>query len=69
MPLTLAPVGETKSIMKIKGNEKVKKHLENLGFVESGDVQVISKLNGNMIVNVKGSRVAIDRELAMKIIV
>ncbi|MBU5451278.1 FeoA family protein [Acetivibrio sp. MSJd-27] len=69
MPLTLANIGEDNIIKKIGGKPEVKKHLENLGFVSGGNVTVISTLSGNVIVNVKESRVAISREMAQKIMV
>lgn len=69
MPLVLANVGEENVIKKIGGNPEVKKHLENLGFVAGGNVKIISSLGGNVIVNVKESRVAISEEMARKIMV
>ena len=69
MPLSLADVGEENTIKKIGGNTEVKKHLENLGFVIGGSVKVISTLGGNVIVNVKDTRVAISEEMARKIMV
>ena len=69
MPLSLANVGENNIIKKIGGNPEVKKHLENLGFVVGGNVQIVSALGGNVIVNVKESRVAISEEMARKIMV
>lgn len=69
MPLTLADIGEDNIIRKIGGKPEVKKHLENLGFVVGGDVSVISTLNGNVIVKVKETRVAISDEMARKIMV
>ena len=69
MPLSLANVGENKIIKKIGGNPEVKKHLENLGFVVGGNVQIVSALGGNVIVNVKEARVAISEEMARKIMV
>ncbi len=69
MPLTLSDVGTDNIIKKIGGNPEVKKHLENLGFVVGGHVTVISTLGGNVIVNVKESRVAISREMAQRIMV
>lgn len=69
MPLTFANIGEDNIIKKIGGKPEVKKHLENLGFVAGGKVTVISTLSGNVIVNVKESRVAISREMAQKIMV
>ena len=69
MPLSLAVVGENNIIKKIGGKPEVKKHLENLGFVVGGNVQVVSTLGGNVIVNVKESRVAISEEMARKIMI
>ena len=69
MPLTMASVGEANIIRKIGGNPEVRAHLENLGFVTGGNVTVISTIGGNLIVNVKESRVAISREMANKIMV
>lgn len=69
MPLSLAVVGENNIIKKIGGKPEVKKHLENLGFVVGGNVQVVSTLSGNVIVNVKEARVAISKEMAQKIMV
>ena len=69
MPLTLAAEGKTNIIRKIGGNPEVKKHLENLGFVVGGNVQVVTKLGGNVIVNVKEARVAISSEMAQKIMI
>ena len=69
MPLILAAVGETNTIRKVSGNPEVKKHLEDLGFVVGGEVTVVSAIGGNLIVNVKESRIAISREMAGKIMV
>ena len=69
MPLTFAAVGEGCTIMKIGGKPEVKKHLENLGFVVGGNVRVITTMGGNLIVNVKETRVGISREMAQKIMV
>lgn len=69
MPLSLADVGEENTIKKIGGSAEVKQHLENLGFVVGGNVTVITALGGNVIVNVKESRIAISEEMARKIMV
>ncbi len=69
MPLTLADIGEENIIKKIGGKPEVRQHLENLGFVAGGTVKIISTIGGNVIVNVKESRIAISRELAQKIMV
>ena len=69
MPLTLANVGEDNIIKKIGGKPEVRKHLENLGFVVGGNVNVITTLGGNVIVNVKEARVAISEEMAQRIMI
>ena len=69
MPLILAAAGETNTIRKVSGNPEVKKHLEDLGFLVGGEVTVVSAIGGNLIVNVKESRIAISREMAGKIMV
>ncbi len=69
MPLCLAVEGEENIIKKVGGSPEVKKHLENLGFVVGGEITLITTLNGNVIVNVKGSRVALDEKMARKIMV
>ena len=68
-PLSLADIGEENTVKKIGGSPEVKKHLENLGFVVGGNVTVVTSLGGNVIVNVKGSRVAISEEMARKIMI
>lgn len=69
MPLLLAKPGEENMIRKVGGNSEVRAHLEDLGFVSGGMITIISTIGGNLIVNVKGSRVAISREMAGKIMV
>ena len=69
MPLSLAQVGEENIIKRIGGSPEVKRHLENLGFVVGGEVTVVNTLGGNVIVNVKEARVAIIKEMALKILV
>jgi len=69
MPLMIADVGEENIIRKVGGNPEMKKHLEDLGFVVGGTVQIVSEINGSLIVKVKESRVAISREMAGKIMV
>ncbi|MBQ3461269.1 MAG: ferrous iron transport protein A [Solobacterium sp.] len=69
MPLTFAGRGEPVQIMKINGNAEVKQHLADMGFVVGGNVTVISEADGNMIVNIKESRVAIGKEMALKIMI
>ena len=69
MPLTFCKVGEANIIKKISGKEETKKFLETLGFVTGGFVTIVSEIGGNMIINVKDSRVAIGKELANKIMI
>lgn len=69
MPLTFANIGEDNIIKKIGGKTETKQHLETLGFVVGGNVTIISAIAGNLIVNVKESRVAISKEMASKIMV
>ncbi len=67
MPLTMAKTGIINQIKKVGGREETRRFLESLGFVTGGQVAVISEISGNVIVNVKESRVAISREMANKI--
>lgn len=69
MPLIFANIGENNIIKKITGNAEVKRHLENLGFVPGENVSVISANAGNIIVNVKETRVAISEEMGRRIFV
>lgn len=69
MPLTMANAGEENIIKKVGGNPETRKFLESLGFVVGGSVTVISEIGGNLIVNVKDSRVAVSREMAVKIMI
>ncbi len=69
MPLMLSGIGEENTIKKIGGSPEIKKHLEDLGFVVGGSVTIVNALGGNVIVNVKESRVAISEEMARRIMV
>ena len=69
MPLAMANQDVAYTIRKIGGKDEIKRHIENLGFVEGAIVTVISEVTGSLIVNIKDSRVAIGKELAMKITV
>ena len=69
MPLSMMEAGKPNVIKKVGGKEETRRFLENLGFVVGGTVTVISETDGNMIVNVKDSRVAIGKDMANKIIV
>lgn len=69
MPLVFAQIGQINTIKKIGGCAEIKKHLESLGFVVGGDVSIVNSLGGNVIVNIKDARVAINEETARKILV
>ncbi len=69
MPLSLADTDATYIIKRVGGNEKVKKHLENLGFVVGSEVTLVTSMNGNVIVKVKEARIAISDEMARKIMI
>lgn len=69
MPLTMMGTGETNTIKKVGGKEDTRRFLENLGFVAGSPVTVVSETGGNLIVNVKDSRVAIGKDMANKIMV
>ena len=69
MPLTMAKTGETNLIRKIGGKAETRQFLETLGFVIGGSVTIVSEIAGNLIVNVKDSRIAVSREMANKIMV
>ena len=69
MPLLLASNGEENIIRKVGGSAEMKKHLEDMGFVPGDTVTVITEQNGNIIVKIKETRVAISKEMAMKIYV
>lgn len=69
MPLTMSQVGEILEIRNVSGKVEIKRHLEEMGFVKGAKITVVSENAGNLIVNLKGSRVAIGKDLAMKIAV
>lgn len=69
MPLSMVSTGEQNVIKKVGGKEDTRRFLENLGFVAGGIVTVISEINGNLIVNIRDSRVAIGRDMANRIMV
>ncbi len=69
LPLTIAGPGKEHTVIRVGGNAEVKKHLEDLGFVGGSVVEVISSTGGDVIVSIKGTRIAISKELAVKIMV
>lgn len=68
MPLTFLKAGETARVLKVRGKGDIHHHLENLGFVSGAEICVVNELSGNLIVEVKGARVALDKSAASKII-
>lgn len=69
MPLSIVNTGEPYIIKKVGGKEEIRRHLENLGFVVGAIVTVMSKIQGDIIVNIKNARIAISKDMAQKIIV
>jgi len=69
MPLTMVKSGESGTIKRVGGKEDTKRFLENLGFVSGAEVTVVSQINGNLIVNIKSARVAINQDMAKRILV
>ena len=69
MPLTMAKKGEPNEIIKIGGKDETRRFLESLGFVVGGEVTVVSDIGGNMILNVKDSRVALGKDMARRIMI
>ena len=69
MPLTMAGIGETNIIRRVGGNEETRRFLENLGFVTGAEVTVLSAIGGNVIVNIKDSRIAVNADMARHIMV
>ena len=69
MPLTMAKAGQTVTIRKISGRDEVRQHLAELGFVVDSDVTVVNKAAGNLILQVKDSRIALDKTMANRILI
>lgn len=69
MPLSLMNVGTRHRIRSITGNDAVRKHLGSLGFTEGAAVEIVAEMNGNLILGVMDSRVAVDKDLARRILV
>ena len=69
MPLTMAKTGETVTIRKITGKDEVRQHLAELGFVVDSEVTVVTEIAGNLIVQVRGSRVALNEAMANRIMI
>lgn len=69
MPILLAPIDQEMTIIRIILDDKEKKHFESLGITLNSKVTVLENVSGNVVLLVKGSRIAIDKELATKIFV
>ena len=69
MPLSMAKPGETVTIRKITGKAEVRKHLAELGFVVDTEVTVVNELGGSLILQVKDCRVALDRQMANRVMI
>ena len=69
MPLTMANIGERVSVKRITGNDEIRQHLAELGFIMGELVTIVSKNGGNLIINVKDSRIAIDKTMANRIMI
>ena len=69
MPLTMAASGEINTVKRIQGRDETKRFLASLGFVEGGQVQVISEFSGNLIVNIKDTRIALSKSMANQIMI
>ena len=67
IPLTMAKPGETVTIRKITGKDEIRQHLAELGFVVDSDVTIVNEISGNLILQVKDSRIALDRMMANRI--
>lgn len=68
MPLAFLRAGESASVLKVRGSGDARHHLENLGFVPGASIRVVSEQGGNVLVEVKGSQVGLDRSAASKIV-
>lgn len=69
MPIMLAPLNQEVRVVKILANERIKKHLESLGILVNSTVVVLSTVNGGVVLAIKNSRLALDHEIASKILV
>ena len=69
MPLAMAQVGDVNIIKRISGRDEVRQHLAELGFVVGEEVQIVSEMGGNLILAIKGARIALDKTMALRIMV
>ncbi len=68
-PLSIAKTGETNFIKKITGKDEVRQHLAEMGFVVGSEITVVAEISGNLIIKIKGTRVALNREMANRIMI
>lgn len=68
MPLTFLRRGEGARVLKVRGNDELHHHLENLGFVVGAELKVVSEQGGNMIIEIKGAQIALDKAAASKVV-
>ena len=69
MPLTMAGIGGKCKIQKVGGNDETRRFLANLGFVNDAEVSIVSAIGGNVIVNIKDARVAVNSDMARHIMI
>ena len=69
LPLSLATMGKKYKVIRINGRDEQKRHLNNLGFVEGETVQIANEVEGNLIIAVKDSRIALSKEMSNRIVV
>lgn len=69
LPLAMAGEDEVVHVARVKGNPELRQHLAELGFVEGAELKVISRAKGDVIVNVKGARLALNRSMASHVTV
>ncbi len=69
MPLLMSSIGEVNTIQKITGRDDVRQRLAELGFVVGEEVEIVNDLGGNLILRIKGSRVALDQSMAMRVMI
>ena len=68
LPLNLVHTGQKVCVRSITGKDETKRFLGNIGFVEGAEVSVVTEMNGNVIVNIKGARVAISKSMASRVL-
>ncbi len=68
MPLTFLKSGEQAHVLKVRGSGEIHHHLENLGFVPGAELHVVSEQSGNLIIEIKGAQIALDKTAASRVI-